>query len=98
MRPGGRFEITFANEDGTQYTAMGVYRLVEHGRRLQFSWHWRNEPGIETAISVALFPEGTGTRMRFEHAGLIHPSTHDYETGWLSTFRKMEKAAVSSGS
>jgi len=92
VKPGGRFEVTFANADGTQYTAMGVYRRVEPFRLLQFSWQWKNEPGVETAIGVALFPDGTGTRMEFEHAGLLHLSTHNYASGWRSTFEKMQKA------
>lgn len=95
VRVGGRFEVTFANEDGKRYTATGVYRVVEHGRGLQFSWHWRDEPGVETAVSVALLPDGTGTRMQFEHAGLVHRSTHNYESGWRSTFEKMERAVAS---
>ena len=72
VRPGGRFEVTFANADGTQYTASGIYQQVEPHRLLRFSWHWRNEPGVETAIRVALSPDGTGTRMQFEHGG-PHP-------------------------
>lgn len=96
VRPGGRFEVTFANADGTQYTALGVYRRVEPFRLLQFSWQWKNEPDVETSIRVALSAEGTGTRMEFEHAGLIHLSTHDYASGWRSTFEKMEKAVSSS--
>ena len=96
VKAGGRFEVTFANGDGTQYTAMGVYRRVEPFRHLEFSWGWKNEPGVETSIRVEMSPEGAGTRMAFEHAGLIHLSTHDYASGWRSTFEKMEKA-ISSG-
>jgi uncharacterized protein YndB with AHSA1/START domain len=96
VRPGGSFEVTFANGDGTPYTASGVYKKVEPHRLLKFSWGWRNEPGIETAITVALFADGTGTRMQFEHAGLIHASSHDYASGWRSTFAKMERAVASS--
>lgn len=92
VKPRGRFEVTFANADGTQYTAMGVYQEVEPVRLLQFSWQWKNEPGVETAIRVVLSPDGTGTRMQFQHAGLLHLSTHDYASGWRSTFEKMQKA------
>ncbi len=91
-RPGGRFEVTFANGDGMQFTARGVYRQVEPYRLLKFSWGWKNEPGIETAVTVRLFENGNGTQMQFEHAGLIHASSHDYASGWRSTFEKMEKA------
>jgi uncharacterized protein YndB with AHSA1/START domain len=93
-RVGGRFEVTFANGDGTQYTAMGVYRRVEPFRHLEFSWQWKNEP-VQTFIRIEMSPEGAGTHMKFEHAGLIHLSTHDYASGWRSTFEKMEKAISS---
>lgn len=93
-RVGGRFEVTFANGDGTQYTAMGVYRRVEPFRHLEFSWQWKNEP-VQTFIRIEMSPEGAGTHMNFEHAGLIHLSTHDYASGWRSTFEKMEKAISS---
>ncbi len=95
VRPGGRFEVTFADEDGTQHTAQGIYRRVEQPHLLQFSWGWKSEPGIETAITVSLFPEGRGTKMQFEHSGLIHKSSHDYESGWRSTFAKIEKVLAS---
>lgn len=95
VRTGGRFKVTFADRDGTQHTASGIYQQVEPEQLLKFSWGWKSEPGIETEISISLLPEGTGTRMQFEHAGLIHSSSHDYESGWRSTFAKIERVVAS---
>jgi uncharacterized protein YndB with AHSA1/START domain len=92
---GGRFEVTFADSDGTQHTASGVYQQVEPHRLLVFTWGWKSEPGVETLITVSLFPEGDGTRMEFEHGGLVHASSHDYKSGWRSTFLKFEKVLAS---
>lgn len=93
--PGGSFEVTFADSDGTQHTAHGVYSRIEPDRLLKFSWGWKSEPGIESEVTVSLVPESAGTTMHFEHAGLVHASTHDYEIGWRSTFAKLESVLTS---
>ena len=94
VRPGGKFAVTFVDADGTEHTASGVYQNVELHRQLKFSWMWKSEPGVETQVTVALAPEPNGTTMEFEHGGHTHVSSHDYESGWRSTFEKMEKAIV----
>jgi uncharacterized protein YndB with AHSA1/START domain len=91
VRPGGKFEVTFVDGDGTQHTAHGVYLQVVQPRLLEFTWNWKSEPGIETEITVALSAEESGaTTMQFEHGKLIQTSTHNYVDGWRSTFDKME--------
>jgi uncharacterized protein YndB with AHSA1/START domain len=92
VRPSGRFEVTFVDTDGTEHTASGTYQQIDLYRQLRFSWSWKSEPGVETQVSVTLMPEPTGTRMEFEHAGHTRASSHDYDSGWRSTFKKMEKA------
>jgi uncharacterized protein YndB with AHSA1/START domain len=91
VRPGGRFAVTFADRDGTQHTARGVYRRVEPHRVLEFSWGWDSEPGVTTAVTIRLAADGDGTRMQFEHGNLVQASSHDYASGWRSTFDKIEK-------
>src|SRR5690606_21242276 len=88
VRVGGRFEVKFADGDGTEHTAEGVYQAVEPHRLLKFTWSWKSEPGVETLVTVSLLREGSGTRMEFEHGGLIQASSHDYGAGWRSTFQK----------
>lgn len=91
VRPGGHFEFTFADSDGTVHTARGVYGTVDPQRRLTFSWGWASEAGIETSITVALSADGTGTLMHFDHSGLGHATSHDYGVGWRSTFKKVQQ-------
>lgn len=91
VQTGGRFEVTFADRDGTQHTASGVYQQVVPQQLLKFTWGWKSEPGVETFITVALSPEGSGTKMQFEHGGLVQASSHDYSSGWRSTFQKFDK-------
>ena len=92
VRIGGRYAVTFADSDGTEHTASGQYSVVEPHSRLSFSWHWQSEPGVRSSVTITLTPEGTGTRMRFEHAGIGYGSSHDFERGWQSTFDKLERA------
>lgn len=96
VRPGGRFEVTFADGDGTQHTASGVYLQVAPPRLLRFTWNWKSEPGVETEITVELSARDSNeTTMQFEHGKLIRVSTHNYLDGWRSTFNKMEQVISS---
>jgi Uncharacterized conserved protein len=91
VRVGGRFEVTFADSDGTSHTASGIYQHVEPHKKLEFSWGWKSEPGVETQIKIEFEPNGEDTIMQFEHGGLVHASSHDYQSGWRSTFQKIDK-------
>lgn len=95
-QPGGRFTVTFVDSDGTEHTASGVYEKMDPYRFLSFTWEWKSEPGIVTTISISLVPDADGTTMLFEHSGLFHVSSHDYETGWRSTFAKFENVLAQS--
>jgi uncharacterized protein YndB with AHSA1/START domain len=92
VRTGGRFEVTFADSNGTEHTCGGVYAEAEPASKLSFTWQWGNEPGVETFVTVQLQPESSGTMMRFEHARLFEASMHNYEAGWQQTFDKLERA------
>jgi uncharacterized protein YndB with AHSA1/START domain len=92
VRTGGRFEVTFADSNGTSHTCGGVYADVEPVSKFGFSWQWLSEPGVETFVTVRLEPREAGTLMRFEHARLFQASMHNYEVGWQQTFDKLERA------
>lgn len=89
----GSFSVTFANSDGTEFTAQGIYKEIEPNIRLVFTWGWANQPEVNELISLEFYPDGDGTLMTFEQSN-IDPSTsmHNYEVGWRSTFQKLEKA------
>ena len=91
VRPGGHFSVTFTDADGTEHTCSGDYVEVEPFSKLSFTWQWKSEPGVQTLVTIAFAPEGTGTTMRFEHSRLFTASAHDYESGWRSTFDKLER-------
>ena len=93
VRINGVFAVTFANSDGTEFTAQGMYKEVHEPQRLVFTWGWANQPEVNELISLEFSPDDDGTLMTFEQSN-IDPSTsmHNYEEGWRSTFQKLEKA------
>jgi len=92
VQVGGAFEVTFRNSDETRYTCMGSYKEVEQDQKLVFTWTWRDRPEIVELVTVLLQAEPDGTRMIFEHSNIDSQTTHNYETGWKSTFEKLERA------
>ena len=91
VHPGGSFEVTFKNSDGSEHTCSGVYETVETCHKLIFSWVWRSEPGVVSFVTVLLYPDDDNTRMHFEHANVGTASAHDYLYGWQATFLKLER-------
>jgi uncharacterized protein YndB with AHSA1/START domain len=90
VRPGGYFEVTFRDSDLTEHTCSGIYEEVQALSKLGFSWQWKNEPGVQSFITVLLTPEGKSTRMQFEHKNPGRGSKHNYAKGWENTFSKLE--------
>ena len=95
VQVGGKFEVTFANSDMTEYTCYGTYREVEPNSKLFFSWSWKNTPDVEELVSVLLQEDRSGTRMTFEHSNIDPNTSHGYEIGWSTTFEKLEKVLKS---
>ena len=96
VRVGGAFAVTFANSNGDEYTAQGVYQEVELDKKLAFTWGWRNQPHIKESVVVRFQEEGKGTLMTFEHLDIDANTSHNYEIGWRNTFDKLEKGLVDS--
>ena len=90
-RPGGGFQISFADSDHTEHTCFGTYKKVEPNRLLEFSWAWKSERGVESYVVVRFEPMDGNTRMIFTHSGIGHSSMHNYQQGWEATFQKLKK-------
>ena len=92
VQPGGKFKISFSNQDGTEHTCYGTYQEVRPFDALSFTWTWKAEPGVESRVTVLLSSESdNSTRMQFEHAHVGHESAHSYQQGWESTFLKLAR-------
>src|SRR5205085_10878067 len=53
VRPGGEFEISFRDSNGTEHTCSGVYVIVEKPEKLSFTWRWKSEPGVESLVNIS---------------------------------------------
>jgi uncharacterized protein YndB with AHSA1/START domain len=91
VRVGGTFDVTFRNSDDTQFTCTGTYQEIEKDQRLVFTWTWKERPEVRELVTLAFQAEQPDTLMIFEHANIDAGTTHDYETGWNSTFDKLER-------
>jgi uncharacterized protein YndB with AHSA1/START domain len=92
VRVGGSYAVTFANANGDEYTAQGIYQIVELHKSLLFTWGWKDEPHINEMVAVQFLADGDGTLMTFEHLDIDANTSHNYEMGWRTTFDKLEKA------
>jgi len=88
---GGQFEVSFMDADKTEHTCSGIYTEFETNSSLLFTWSWKSEPGYISFVKVFIRPEPAGTLMNFEHANLNPGSVHNYEIGWRSTFKKLDR-------
>ncbi len=71
----------------------------EPPRRLAFSWSVGG-PVVNTQVSFRLEPDGSGTRLSFEHSGfdLSHPRAKEAfqgaEYGWAKMFKQLSAVVV----
>lgn len=91
LHVGGTYEITFADSNGIQHTCIGKYLIVEKCKLLSFTWEWKNEPGVESLVTIRLKGEKNNTLMIFEHRNVGDASAHSYLAGWKATFLKLER-------
>ncbi|MFL5808121.1 MAG: SRPBCC domain-containing protein [Flavisolibacter sp.] len=56
VRPGGSFKVSFADADGSVHTCSGIYVEVHKPNKLSFTWSWKNEPGVQSLVTVLLIP------------------------------------------
>jgi uncharacterized protein YndB with AHSA1/START domain len=95
VRPGGSFEISFADSNGTGHTCFGFYKEVEKHNHLSFTWSWKNEPGVESFVTIFFIAANDNTQMQFQHANLGTASKHNYIAGWQTTFEKLDRIMTS---
>ena len=90
VQPGGYFEVTFKDSDGSEHTCYGNYNVVEKFKTLTFSWTWKTEPDNESFVSLEFLTTSDGTVINLEHADLWAESEHDCQMGWQGAFSKLK--------
>src|SRR4029453_5026309 len=88
---GGRYRISFTNEDGEHHEVGGVYHEVVPNQRLVFSWAWHSTPERQSLVTISMKPEGGGTLLTFLHQQFADATARDnHERGWMELFAKLE--------
>lgn len=77
VRVGGAIHVSL-DSDGEPYEVRGRFVAVDEPQRLQYEW----EAG--QIITVLIEPDGSGTRMTVEHAGLPDEQMREIVTGGWS--------------
>ncbi len=96
LRVGGRFRIVFGGAQGKEHEVQGVYKEVEPGRRLSFTWVWpRTTPERESVVTIEFKAVPRGTEMEFRHERLYDDQVRDdYGRGWSGSFDKLGRALL----
>ncbi|MEX0955616.1 MAG: SRPBCC domain-containing protein [Rhizobiaceae bacterium] len=71
---------------------------VDQPRRLAYSWGdgTESDSGLKTVVTWTLMPEGSGTRVKMEHAGFRPQDESGYKGmggGWPRILAKLEEIA-----
>ena len=93
VRVGGRYRISFTNQDNDEYHEVGgLYREVVPDARLQFTWAWHSTPERESLVTVEFKPDADGTLMIFQQEQFADQAARDnHERGWNRFFDVLEQ-------
>lgn len=88
---GGGFRMAFRTPDGETHDVSGLYREVEPGRKLVFTWAWITMPDRESLVTVALKPDGGGCLLTLTHEQFADEAARDgHKSGWTGALDKLE--------
>jgi uncharacterized protein YndB with AHSA1/START domain len=91
VRAGGRYRISFENNDGEYFEVGGLYREVVPNARLVFTWAWHSTPERESLVTIDIKPDSGGTLMIFNHAQFTDETARDnHKKGWSEFFDRMD--------
>lgn len=88
VRIGGRYRLWMRGPDGRYYEAYGEYREVVPGRKLVFTWTWKQGADTEALITVVLKEAGGGTELEFMLDPVIDPRERE---AWRADFERLEQ-------
>jgi uncharacterized protein YndB with AHSA1/START domain len=93
VRVGGRYRISFTDQEGDEYHEVGgLYREVVPDARLQFTWAWHSTPERESLVTIEFKPDAAGTLMIFRQEQFADQAARDnHERGWNKFFDVLEK-------
>jgi uncharacterized protein YndB with AHSA1/START domain len=98
VRVGGRFRIVFGGADGKAHECAGVYKEVEPGRKLVFTWHWpRTTPERISLVTITFQRRDDGTELELRHEQFYNEAARDsHREGWTELLENLSAFLQSS--
>ena len=91
LRVGGRYRFVMRGADGEVHRVGGVYREIEPGRRLVYTWAWESTPERESLVTVEFNAAGQGTELVVTHQRFFDSDARDrHEAGWTGCLGHLE--------
>ena len=87
VRVGGSLRIVLRDPEGIDHEIRGVYKEVEPGRKLVFTWNLHDAPPeAASTVSVLLNATSGGTELEFTLDPVFDPRAAD---GWRGAFQRL---------
>lgn len=92
VRVGGRYHIVMKSPDGEEHDVSGVYRMIEPGRKLIYTWAWKSTPERESLVTWELRAAGGGTELTLKHEQFADEEARDkHQHGWTGCLARLER-------
>jgi uncharacterized protein YndB with AHSA1/START domain len=89
---GGRYRIVMHAPDGQTHRVGGVYREVQPGRKLVFTWAWESTPDRESLVTLEFKAAGQGTELLLTHNRFADSASRDrHQHGWDGCIAGLDK-------
>ena len=94
-RVGGKYRWDLVGKDGEKMSVFGEYRELVPGKKIVFTWQWKDDEvwdNFTSVVTVELTDAGEGTELRLRHEQLpSEASRHRHNEGWNSVLDRLEK-------
>jgi uncharacterized protein YndB with AHSA1/START domain len=99
FRVGGSYRCAYHTPGRGAMLVNGVYRLIEPPATIVFSWNIEppdEHAAIQSEVTIAIAPDGSGTRLVIRHARLEQPGAAErHAEGWRGAIHHL--AAILDG-
>jgi uncharacterized protein YndB with AHSA1/START domain len=93
FRVGGAYRFAYRVPGRGAMVVGGVYRLIEPPSTLVFTWNIEppdEHAGIRSEVTIALTPDGSGTRLVIRHARLTQAGAAErHAEGWRGAIHQL---------
>ena len=92
LKVGGKYRIVMREPDGKEHRVGGVYKELQRGRKIVFTWGWDSSPEAETVVTIELRRNGAGTELTLTHTRFADEASRDmHNQGWIGCVGRLEK-------